>query len=205
MKKIYIAALVVLAAAALNSCMQEKSFKDVKVGEKDIVFSLQGAAATRAAEAASVQRGVKLELEANEDGQKLFLEETIEDLNYASPATKGTPVYTENVGKMHEKLGVVIMNGNTELLNTTTGFYAMDDEMYGGGWRYQGEFDGWPDSDQTALDFYLWLPADTTGLGFKNFQLGKTNADLNFTFNYTSPETAAAQEDIIFAARPIYR
>lgn len=208
MKKIYIAALVVLAAAALNSCMQEKSFKDVKVGEKDIVFSLQGAAATRAAEAASVQRGVKLELEANEDGQKLFLEETIEDLNYASPATKGTPVYTENVGKMHEKLGVVIMNGNTELLNTTTGFYAMDDEMYGGGWRYQGEFDGWPKNEQgdytdTALDFYLWLPADTTGLGFKNFTRGKTNNNLNFSFSYTSPTTAADQEDIIFAARPI--
>ena len=86
MKKIYIAALVVLTTAALNSCMQEKSFKDVKIGEKDIVFSLQGAAATRAAEATIVERGVKLELEANEDGQKLFLEEELQTLLIADTA-----------------------------------------------------------------------------------------------------------------------
>lgn len=203
MKKIYIAALVVLTTAALNSCVQEKSFKDVKIGENDIVFSMQGSATTRSAEVTPVQRGVKLELEATGSGDRFYLSETIEDLNYVSAATRGTPVYTENVGKMHENLGVYIKNGNNVVLNTTTGFYAMDEEMVGGGWRYQGEFDGWPDSDQTPLDFYLWLPADTSGLGFKNFTPGKTNNNLSFSFSYTSPTTAADQQDIIFAARPI--
>ena len=49
MKKIYMAVLAVLAAAALNSCVQEKSFSDVKVGENGIVFSMKGAS-TRAAD-----------------------------------------------------------------------------------------------------------------------------------------------------------
>lgn len=199
MKKIYIAALVVLATAVLSSCVQEKSFKDVKIGEKDIVFSLQGSASTRAAEVATVQKGVKLELDADENGQKLYLEETIEDLNFVSPATKGTPAYTENVGKLYENMGVVIKNGNTELLNTT-GFYAMDDEIYeDGGWRYQGEFDGWPDED-TALDFYLWMPVDAA---ITNPVYGKASGKQTITFDYTTPAKAEDQQDLIFAARPL--
>ena len=200
MKKIYIAALVVIATAALNSCVQEKSFKDVKIGKNDLVFSLQGSASTRAAEVATVQKGVKLELAAAENGQRLFLEETIEDLNYTSPATKGTPAYTENVGKLYENLGVVIKNGSTELLNTT-GFYAMDDEMVGGGWRYQGEFDGWLDED-TALDFYLWMPVSNNGIT-NTPTYGKANGKQTISFSYTSPEEAANQVDLIFAARPL--
>ena len=141
MKKIYIA-MAVLAAAALTSCMREQSFNDVKIGKNDIVFSLQGNASTRATDGVSVaKQGVILEFETSEDGQKLLLEETVQDLNYVSPATKGTPAYTENVGALYENMGVVIRNGATELLNTS-GFYAMDDEMVGGGWRYQGEFSG---------------------------------------------------------------
>ena len=199
MKKIYIAALVVLATAALSSCVQEKSFKDVKIGEKDIVFSLQGSASTRSAEVATVQKGVKLELDADENGQKLYLEETIEDLNSVSPATKGTPAYTENVGKLYENMGVVIKNGSTELLKTT-GFYAMDDEIYeDGGWRYQGEFDGWPGED-TALDFYLWMPVDAA---ITNPVYGKASGKQTITFDYTTPAKAEDQQDLIFAARPL--
>ena len=200
------AALMVLATAALSSCMQEKSFKDVKIGENDIVFSLQHSVSTRAAEVASVQSGVKLELDASDDGQKLFLEETIEDLNYTSPATKGTPAYTENVGKLYENLGDVIKNGDTELLNTT-GFYAMDDEMVGDGWRYQGEFSGWPKNAQgdytdTALDFYLWMPVSNNGItGTPTY--GKASGKQTISFSYTSPESASAQKDLIFAARPL--
>ena len=206
MKKIYMAALMVLATAALSSCMQEKSFKDVKIGENDIVFSLQHSVSIRAAEVASVQSGVKLELDASDDGQKLFLEETSEDLNYTSPATKGTPAYTENVGKLYENLGVVIKNGDTELLNTT-GFYAMDDEMVGDGWRYQGEFSGWPKNAQgdytdTALDFYLWMPVSNNGItGTPTY--GKASGKQTISFSYTSPESASAQKDLIFAARPL--
>lgn len=209
MKKIYIV-MAVLATAALASCQQEKSFEDKKIGEKDLVFSLQGSASTRSAEeAVAIRKGVIIEGEKDENGNGLIMEETIETLNdiYA-PATKGTPAYTENVGKLYENLGVVIKNGNSELLNTT-GFYAMDDEMVGGGWRYQGEFAGWPDAD-TPLDFYLWMPVSNNGIqGTPTY--GTTTVDENkvhtITFSYKTPtgsdSDAKAQQDLIFAARSL--
>lgn len=209
MKKIHIV-MAVLATAALASCQQEKSFEDKKIGEKDLVFSLQGSASTRSAEdAIAIRKGVIIEAEKDENGNGLIMEETIETLNdiYA-PATKGTPAYTENVGKLYENLGVVIKNGNSELLNTT-GFYAMDDEMVGGGWRYQGEFDGWPDAE-TSLDFYLWMPVANNGIqgtptyGTKTVDENKVHT---ITFSYKTPtgsdSDAKAQQDLIFAARSL--
>ena len=202
--------MAVLATAALASCQQEKSFEDKKIGEKDLVFSLQGSASTRSAEdAIAIRKGVIIEAEKDENGNGLIMEETIETLNdiYA-PATKGTPAYTENVGKLYENLGVVIKNGNSELLNTT-GFYAMDDEMVGGGWRYQGEFDGWPDAE-TSLDFYLWMPVANNGIqgtptyGTKTVDENKVHT---ITFSYKTPtgsdSDAKAQQDLIFAARSL--
>ena len=200
MKKIYII-IAAFATLALVSCEQEKSFNDEKIGENGIVLSLEGAASTRSADVATVQKGVKLELDDDENGQILYLEETIEDLNAAwVPATKGTPAYTQNVGKLYKDLGVVIKNGSSVL--STSNFWAMDNEIVGGGWRYQGEFGAWPD-DSTPLDFYLWMPADTAGLGYKDFTTGKTNSSMTFSFTYTSPKSAAAQKDLIFAARAI--
>lgn len=200
MKKIYIF-MAALATVAFASCQKEKPFDEGTLGKNELVFLLQGGASTRGAETVSIeQKGVTLPVET-ENGTAFFLEETITDLNSYSPATKGTPAYTGNVGILYHNLSLVAKNGNTE---TPANFYAMDNAAQeGAGWRYRGEFDenAWPESG--ALDFYLWMPADTASLGFKNFQLGKTNADLNFTFNYTSPETAAAQKDIIFAARQI--
>lgn len=209
MKKIHIV-MAVLATAALASCQQEKSFEDKKIGEKDLVFSLQGSASTRSAEdAVAIRKGVIIEGEKDENGNGLIMEETIETLNdiYA-PATKGTPAYTENVGKLYENLGVVIKNESSELLNTT-GFYAMDDEMVGGGWRYQGEFAGWPDAD-TPLDFYLWMPVANNGIqGTPTY--GTNTVDNKkvhtITFSYKTPtgsdSDAKAQQDLIFAARSL--
>ena len=127
MKKIYIACAV-LATAALTSCLQEQSFNDVKLGENDVVFTFQGAASTKAAEA-PVQRGVSIPL--GKDGSHSFtLVETVTDLNDWSPATKGTPAYTENVGTLYAN----------DLFVTATGFGAatfenMDGARVNGGWR----------------------------------------------------------------------
>ena len=51
MKKIYIA-MAVLGTVALNSCVREKSFSDITVGENEIAFVLQNAS-TRSAEESS--------------------------------------------------------------------------------------------------------------------------------------------------------
>lgn len=206
MKKIIIAMLAVLGTVAMVSCEQEKSFNDT-IGENSIVLSMQGAPSTRSMEVgAIIEKGMSIDLGKDEEGNQFFLEETIQDLNSAwAPATKGTPVYTENVGVLYEKMGAYIGGANYEL-------YSMDNEegtdtgsMVGGGWRYQlDNFDAWP-TNGSALDFYLWMPTSGNGItGTPTY--GKTtgeNPELYITFNYQSETTAADQKDLIFAARPI--
>lgn len=199
MKKIYIA-MAALVAVTLFSCEQEKSFNDEKLSENTLVFTLKGAPSTRSVEnSAIIEKGVTFELGTDENGNSFFMEETIQDLNAAwAPATKGTPAYTENVGVLYEKMGVRAGSSNYE-------FYSMDNsegsatgEMVDGGWRYQGEFT-WA---QDAYDFYFWMP--TTGNGITGTPTyGKTGNDLSITFDYKTPDTAANQKDLIFAARNI--
>ena len=193
MKKIYLA-MTVLAAAVLSSCVQEKSFNDVTIGENELVFTIQGAASTRSAESvAPVERGVKFELEAGEDGQKLFLEETVQDLNRFIPITRGTPAYTENVGVLYANdMSVYAAEGT---FGTAT-FSNMDDAISdAGGWRYRHNYpaDPWPASG--SVGFYLNMPASPEGLTINSRTDGK------FNISYTSPATASAQQDILFAYR----
>lgn len=200
MKKIRIA-LAVFAAALLSSCVQEKSFNDKTIGENDIVFSMQGAPATRSMEEMSlVQKGATIEIAADENGHKLFLEETIEDLNRAwAPVTRGTPAYTENVGVLYKnKLSVYAASWGD------VNYDSMDDGMVDGGWRYTHTYDSDPLANG-AVDFYLRMPSDMTskGVTFGNNAYGKSGDDLTITFDYVSPTDAKDQQDIIFAARNV--
>lgn len=198
MKKIYIA-FAVLAAAALTSCVHEKSFYDRTVGENEVAFVLQGIS-TRSAEVDDpVKTGVKLEFDADGNGQKFYLEETVQDLNGFMPATKGTPVYTENVGKLYKnQLSVTAFNSSTNVaIFQNQEFENMDEEIYQGGWRYYRNFDydPWPDME-TPVNFYLRMPSTMTNVTMDAtapYDGGK------FKFGYVSPTTAADQQDIIFA------
>ena len=198
MKKIHIV-MAVLATAALASCQQEKSFNDEKLSENSVVFTISGGA-TRAAEATpEVRQGVVIPLET-EDGSKFFLEETVVNLNEIGPATKGTPAYTENLGSLYKNdLSVYAAEGTfgtATYENMETSMYARKDEAQGEGWRYQHNYNGdpWP-KDGSAVGFYLNMPAAPTGVSITGRTGGK------FTFTYTSPTTAAEQQDILFAYR----
>ena len=193
MKKIHIA-LAVLAAAALTSCMQEQSFNGHTVGENEVAFILQGGSTRAAEEIASAQNGLKFELETDETGHKLFLEETIQDLNSSSPATKGSPVYTENVGVLYKNKLAVHASGN---FGDAT-YETMDSDLYEGGWRYSHNYlsDPWPEDKGEDVDFYLYMPATMSGV---TWDATSPYSDGKFTFSYTSPGTATDQEDIIFA------
>ena len=198
MKKIYIV-MAVLATAALASCQQEKSFNDEQLGDNSVVFTISGGA-TRAADAApEVRQGVVIPLET-EDGSKFFLEETVVNLNEIGPETKGTPAYTENLGTLYKNdLSVYAAEGTfgtATYENMETSMYARKDEAQGEGWRYQHNYNGdpWP-KDGSAVGFYLNMPAAPTGVSISDRTGGK------FTFTYTSPTTAAEQQDILFAYR----
>lgn len=199
MKKIYIV-MAVLATAALASCQQEKSFNDEKLSDNSVVFTISGGA-TRSSEATpEVRQGVVIPLET-EDGSKFFLEETVVNLNEIGPATKGTPAYTENLGSLYKNdLSVYGDKGSFTTAatyeNMETSMYARKDASQGEGWRYQHNYNGdpWP-TDGSAVGFYLNMPAAPTNVSITGRTGGK------FTFTYTSPTTAAEQQDILFAYR----
>ena len=192
--------MAVLATAALASCQQEKSFNDEKLGENSVVFTISGGATRSAETAPEVRQGVVIPLET-EDGSKFFLEETVVNLNEIGPATKGTPAYTENLGSLYKNdLSVYGDKGSFTTAatyeNMETSMYARKDEAQGEGWRYQHNYNGdpWP-KDGSAVGFYLNMPAAPTGVSITGRTGGK------FTFTYTSPTTAAEQQDILFAYR----
>jgi len=201
MKKIYIAALAVLVTAVMSSCVREKSFEDIKLGENEIVFKFQGVSVTRSGEVNfPTKKGVTFQIR-NEGSAPLTLEETITDLNAMSPVTRGTPAYTENVGVLYfDNMGVYSAGfGDITYEN-------LDDKIRdNGGWRYHHAFTkaewetGWAASDPAY--FYLRMPADMSSYGVTLPTSGYSNGAISFT--YSSPLTAAAQRDILFAARQL--
>lgn len=190
MKKIYIA-MAVLATAALTSCVQEQSFND-NTGKGEVAFVLQAGPSTKAAGADSpVRKGACIQI-GEVGNQCIILEETITDLSFVSPATKGTPVYTQNVGTLYkDQLGVYTNYADfeettyeTEGETTTNGAVT--------GWRFFHRYDNvpWPED---AVDFYMRMPADAIVIPDDGYSDGK------ITFEYTSPDNAEDQQDLIFA------
>ena len=106
MRKLWIFAAV--AALALTACQQEKDIQEgASRGENNVSFVLQNGASTRSGGTVGlVERGEIIPV-AKIGNYEIFLEETIQDLNACGAETRGTPVYTENLGYLfRDKLGV---------------------------------------------------------------------------------------------------
>ena len=205
MKKIYIA-LAVLATASLVSCVKEEfpNEQEVTFGDNDIVMTLHnGSGQTRSGDGSILALkdydAISIPVKVENSDQVLFLEQTIEDLNQVSPVTRGTPAYTENLGNLYSnQLGV-----HSELASFGDQvFVNVDEQMYGGGWRFHHSFDTnpWP-NETTKVDFWLRMPANMTGVDQMIYD--KDGDELHTVFTLESPETASQQQDLIFAATSI--
>lgn len=179
MKKIYVA-MAVLAAALLSSCVQEKNFNKITVGENELSFAMQGVS-TRSGEATpTAVKGVSIPM-----GGGVILEETVEELN-PGPATKGQPVYTVTLADIYPSMGVYADGKFGDAI-----FNKMDDAQYKDqGWRYNHNYNGspWPDNKEEKVEFYLRMPA--SGGGLSNYNKS--------TFELTSPENGLDQKDVLF-------
>ena len=184
--------LVALAAIALTSCQQERDISGTKgLSKGDIAFALQDVATRAAEEAVPSMKGVTIPF-AKMEGLELTLEETIADLNSAAPETRGTPVYTENFGFLYkDKLGVY-----TDSKGGINATYArLEEEPDEDGWTYKYRYDVniWP-NETDDVRFSVYMPCDMTSKGVTS--LSHSNGVT--TVQYTSPDTAEDQEDIIF-------
>ena len=199
MKKLLLFAAI--AALAMTSCEREKSFDGRIAGDKEIAFSLQSAA-TRSSESASpVSERQSFSL-GQFDGYELFLEEEVLDMNYAAE-TRGTPVYTENVGYLYSgKLGVYTdAAGGVEATFAPMSSAPVTDPYLGWIYRHDYAQDIWPANENTEIQFYHRMPTDMTSHGVTSL----TNASGSTTVSYTSPTTATQQQDIIFGGTKLSR
>ena len=190
-KHLCLAALAALGVLTC-SCIHEREFVRYEPEPEAISFVL-GSTLTRAEKEATPQVN-RYSLGTDDNGHLFTLEETVTWLDDIgdSPATRGTPAYTENLQQVHGSA----FNGRA--YNATSGdlviddgsFYAMEDGVR---WRRAFGFDPWPDEDD--LTFFIRMPVDAPGLTITGYDA----SDGTISFNYQTPATAEDQQDILFA------
>jgi hypothetical protein len=200
MKKEYYI-IAILLAAVLTSCVKEQFPSEITpLGENAVAFVL-GGTSTKSADALQAQEtGLSFPAGMDDQGNKYYLQETVETLN-PTLATKGTPAYTKNVGKLYTTMEVYADGGDFDTTPVTFEARDMYDspiEGKGQGWRYSYDYGSnlWP-ADDTPVDFYLNMPASPTGVSITD------RSNKQITFDYSSPLTGAAQQDILFAQTSI--
>ena len=208
MKKIYFA-MTALATVSLVACQQEKSFDELNpIGKDGVAFTLQNISTRSAEENPTAVKGMTIPLDVQVGEESFYLEETIEELNPISPATKGTPAYTVNVGDLYDNMGVYANAGS---FGGDVTFELMDQYEHKGepndpkapenlGWRYRHNYSGdpWPDED-TKVNFFLRMPASDPGVS----DLAYSETDKSIAFDYGSSLTGEDQQDILFAQTSI--
>ena len=204
MKKFYIFLAVAATAMLLTSCEEELSFNNVTLGENEIAFSFSNVATKATTNLPTAVKGISVPVGVDARGDAIFLEETIEELN-PSPATKGAPAYTINLGTLYPVLGVYA-DGEGDKFGGDVIFGKKDDDDapysrkgtytsdFNEGWRYSHSFKGspWPDDENSKVDFYLRLPAESAAEDFDYSTPGAIG------FHYSSAENGEMQQDLLF-------
>ena len=199
MRKLWI--IAAFAAFALTSCQQEKDIQEgASRGKNNVSFVLQNGALTRSGGTESLAEKGEIIPVATIGNFEIFLEETIQDLNACGAETRGTPVYTENLGYLfRDKLGVHTTHSSSDVV-----FQQYNDTMIkdteGNYWCYGYEYptDIWGSDKTKPVDFALYMPYNMTSNG-----VTPTFNGPNTTFAYASPATATATQDIVFGGLSI--
>ena len=191
MKKNYIKILAAAALVLLSACqMNEIGNDNPALGENVVAFSVGGDNTRSSAVATPVpEKGVVINLGSDGNGHQFYLEESVIDLN--SPATRGTPAYTENVVTLYEGK----MFAHSELGDDT---YEYDDATQCYIKSYGQNI--WEVAD--PLNFWMYMPVTLPGVdGDPTF--ATTSGKQTISFSYKSPATADTQADMVFAARSV--
>ena len=194
----YLAASVALVFP-VSSCIRERNFETYAPEPEAISFVI-GGYSTRAelkGTQEEVPRVNRYSLGTDDRGNLFTLEETVTRMDPwdGTPATRGTPAYTENVQDVHgSAFRGIIFNPETGASLDDGEYEAMEDGIR---WRRVFGFDPWTQHD--PLTFFLSMPTAATGLS--NIAFNHENG--KFLFDYETPATAQEQQDILFARRSL--
>ena len=99
-------AIAVAAATAFVSCKMEQSFEELTpLEEGSIAFVIKNTATKSDVASTASSTGITIPVGDDNFGNSYFFEETVEELN-PTPSTKGSPIYTSNVGTLYTELSV---------------------------------------------------------------------------------------------------
>ena len=196
MKKIYLVASAVLTITALASCQQEEKYGLDSPEKGEVGFYLRGAKVTKASEGPTVKDGITIPITV-ENGEEFYLEESIinlDEMSFAGPETKGTPVYTNNfVALSGSKFNATVTKENGTVVESDGEF------EYDGSKFYRRKYANtlW---DNAPLYFYMWMPgALNAAVGVNDLDFDK--GSISFTYDASKLETASDMQDLVFTSR----
>ena len=198
MKKYQILSAVAITMA-LTACQREEIWNNgTTLGEDVFGFSVEKMVSTRAS-IEDAAAPVKFDL-----GNTGFsMTETVTELDYADPSTKGTPIYTENIDKYYSSINVVGYKvGGEEVFVPDAAFeylHAKDGKkVYG---HHYGS-DIWPaEGESQQLYFYLRTPVDYIASTTSKLTYGTSDGSIEF--DYTSKYKGSEQKDMLFTSRTL--
>lgn len=147
-------------------------------------------------------RGATIPLGDPVEGHELFLEETVTTLGEVCemPATKGTPVYTENFVEMSGgSFYGLAFPASGGVLSTAPAIPDGPFKNDGDVWKRKFASDPFGDND--VLYFFLRSPETVAGMGEPQYNLADGKGVIEF--DYTVPLNATDQQDILFTGRSV--
>ena len=182
MRKVNLIAAAVLAMAMTACNTQELELNDYKLGEDEFGFAIEKVTATRAS-AEEAPAPVTFEL----GNSGFYLTETVTELDYDTPATKGTPIYTENIDQYYPAINVVgyKVGGDAPYVADASYEYMKPYEDTDDGLQkiYQHHYasDFWPaESDEQELYFFLRAPESYISSTTSNLTYGTSDGSIEF-------------------------
>ena len=198
-KQVYLAALTALAAAMVCSCEEEKDVNGYKLESGSVGLVMEGVA-TRAEATGPVAKFNYL-LGTDDSGLTFSLEETVEEIDGLvdeTPVTRGTPAYTENVVDLYSGTFSGVIYGPSGQVAGDGSFDMMPEYTDKIIWKRNIGYDPW-DRAGGDVTFFLRMPTSMANVS----NLAYNYSAESIAFDYEMPATAAAQQDILFAARTI--
>ena len=203
--KTYRFAMTLLAGAALmfSSCnVEEQNFEEVKFDEGEVAFRIASVQTRSAAD--STPKNLEVATTTMDNGSLLVLTETVTSLDYVpeSVETRGTPAFTENVKTLYKTFHTVALNKegkaafekNSDVVNGVE--YTNEQENI---WHYRYGENIWGEGKLPTY-FFMRMPGSMTENGVALAANSYNIEDGSISFSYTSPETASAQQDILFSS-----
>lgn len=201
MRKIYCPLMALTLMLALSACQEDQKKVDPdQLPDSAICLTIGGDTAVTKAGGQSID----LSEESGIDGFTMTEEITSLDDLYFTPATKGTPIFSENIASVYGKVAVTpyVEAGKTWPSNTNADKDVVFTPSGKNTWAYD-----YAGNDFPSNGLLMFVKAPTDDASAENIVYNYSNGSI--AFDYTSPtssttgQDAVAQKDILFSSRHI--